>query len=73
MKSFLLPFILLGCATPPPAFEERLVDSVPDSPNIRSWRFTRDGRVAAFVFRLKGSEEDRVVVRRVAGKSLSLV
>jgi hypothetical protein len=71
MKYLLLPF-LLGCAAPPPAFEERVVDTIPEAVQGRSWRFSRDGRVAAYVLR-SAPEQDRVVVRRVAGKPLNLI
>jgi hypothetical protein len=73
MTRLLLPaLLLLGCATPPPGFEERRLDTIPDGLHVRSWRFTRDGRMAAYV-RFDGPDQDCVVVNRVAGKTLSLI
>jgi len=73
MRTFLIPaLLLLGCAAPARSFEERLLDTIPEGFTGRSYRFSREGRVVAYV-RLRGTEEDRVVVNRIAGKPLSLI
>jgi hypothetical protein len=72
MRHTLTLLLLLGCSAPPTGFEERLLDTIPDVLRVRSWRFTRDGRRAAYV-RFDGSDRDCVVVNRIAGKTLSLI
>ena len=73
MRTILITLLLIvGCAVPHASFEERRLDTIPDRLRVRSWRFSRDGRIAAYV-RFDGSDQDCVVVNRCAGKPLSLI
>jgi len=73
MRTILMALLLtFGCATPQAGFEERRLDTIPDGLRVRSWRFSRDGKIAAYV-RFDGPGQDCVVVNRAAGKPLSLI
>lgn len=64
--------LLAGCATPQPGtFQERLLDVLPEETSAKAFRFTRDGRIAAYVRFHQGS--DCVVVGGKSGKPLSLI
>jgi hypothetical protein len=67
----ILALLALGCQTPRRAFEDHLVDTLPEGMSANSFRFSRDGRIAAYV--RFDRPEDRVVVNRIPGKALSLI
>jgi len=73
MRKFLLGILLAaGCASPHRQFEEALLDTLPEGMPARSFKFSRNGRVAAYV-RFDNREFDCVVVRGVPGKPLRLI
>ena len=67
----MLTLLALGCTTPHRAFEDRLVDTIPEGMSAKSFRFSRDGRIAAYI--RFDRRDDRVVVNRIPGKPLSLI
>jgi hypothetical protein len=73
MRSFLLGVLLAaGCVAPHRQFEEALLDTLPEGMAARSFRFSRNGRIAAYV-RADSRETDCIVVNRVPGKPLRLI
>lgn len=73
MKKSLIPLLLLvGCQTPSMPPEGRRLGVLPEGRQARSFRFSRDGKVAAYVL-IGAPEQDQVVVNQAAGRPLSLI
>jgi hypothetical protein len=71
----LLPaiFLAIGCAAPRPAFQDAQLDTFPGRTGGQHFRFSRDGKVAAYV-RYGDPRGDCAVVNRiVVGKPLHLI
>jgi hypothetical protein len=71
-RSWIPWLLLLGCQAPLLPPEGRKLGTLPEGVQARSFCFSRDGRVAAYVL-IGAPEQDRVVVKGVAGKPLSLI
>ena len=63
--------LLLGCAAPPRFLEEHRICTIPSGAVARGFKFSRDGRIAAFI--LHESGKDRVVIGDRRGTPLDQV